>query len=206
MYSDYRFGPKDQVLDIGIQPLWVPTSTITEAMKRDQVLGREMAKLGMRARFHPFRLGPEGNAFLGDDRLDGMLAGDMPALTAAADKDVVIVTLVHQGFGAIVAKGVKSVAGLRGKKVAYAPGSSTHFTLLRVLQLHGIRPEEVTLAPMVDLANQAEKLRTGEVAAISVWDPLTSALTKTVPGSVILHRSLFEGYMYFTRQAVERHP
>lgn len=205
-YDDQQFGPKDRVLDMGIQPLWVPTSTITEAMRRDGVLHREMARLGMTVRFHPFAIGPDGNRSLLAGQLDGMLAGDMPTISAAARGEVVIISLVHQGFAAVVARGVRHLADLRGQSVGYSPGSSAHFALLRALELHGLRPEQVNLVPYKIIDQGIESLRAGKVAAISSWEPHTTIITKLMPEARVLQRSLFEGYLYFTRQAVASHP
>ena len=71
-HDNQAYGPKDKVLDLGIQPLSVPTSAITEAMRRNGVLRREMARLADRVSTRRGR--PEGNnSYSG--QLDGLLAG-----------------------------------------------------------------------------------------------------------------------------------
>ena len=200
------YGPKDKVLDLGIQPLWVPTSAITEAMRRDGVLRREMARLGLTVRFHPVAVGPEGNNQLLRGQLDGLLAGDMPAISAASRGEVVIVSLVHQGFATVVARQGRRLADLGGEKVGYRPGTSAHWDLLRALELYGLGPGQVNLVPYDDIGQAIEALRAGQVAAIATWEPHTTIALKLVPGARVLQRSLFEGYLYFSRQAVERQP
>ena len=44
IYMNYEFGQDDSVIDLGTQPLWVPTCLISEVMQRDTVLYAALAE------------------------------------------------------------------------------------------------------------------------------------------------------------------
>ncbi|MCE0495879.1 ABC transporter substrate-binding protein [Vibrio salinus] len=67
-------------------------------------------------------------------------------------------------------RGIKKVADLIGKKVGVVKASASEFYLYSILLINGVSPgkvEQVYLEP----ENLPEKLYTGEVDAISVWEP-----------------------------------
>jgi sulfonate transport system substrate-binding protein len=69
---------------------------------------------------------------------------------------------------------LKSVADLRGKKVAVAKGSNAHYLLVKALENAGVKYEDITpvfLAP----ADGRAAFASGAVDAWSVWDPYQAA-------------------------------
>jgi len=129
VYSTYEYG-SDDVIDIGSQPLFVPTGNLSEVMRRDQLLNGALGELGFKTRFHPFLKGADLNFFLERGDLDAGFAGDNPALTACATSGVVVAALVMRGSAAIVSADNTMVADLDGKRIGYALGSNAHFALL----------------------------------------------------------------------------
>lgn len=63
-YASYDFGKTEQILDFGIQPLWVPGGIETEVMRRDSILKDELSRLGFEIKFHPFIKGIDVNYFM----------------------------------------------------------------------------------------------------------------------------------------------
>ena len=51
----------------------------------------------------------------------------MSAISAASRGEVVIVSLVHQGFTTVVARQGRRLADLGGEKLGYRPGTSAHW-------------------------------------------------------------------------------
>ena len=84
IYRTYSFGSSDNVIDIGTQPLWVPTCLISEAMRHDNILRDALSERGLEVRFHAFLKGADINFFLERGDLEVAIGGDMPALVAAA--------------------------------------------------------------------------------------------------------------------------
>ncbi len=111
IYREYEFGQDESVIDLGIQPLWVPAGLISEAMRRDTLLHAALAEQGLRIRFHAFLKGADVNFFLRRGELEVGIGGDMPALTAAADSDLVVPEKAGLGRGDHCVGGV-GVGGL----------------------------------------------------------------------------------------------
>lgn len=68
---------------------------------------------------------------------------------------------------------IRSVADLRGKRIAAARGGWTHYSLLTILHKAGIPFSDLRFAWLLP-AEAALAFRTGEVDAWSVWEPYTS--------------------------------
>ncbi|MBF0481216.1 MAG: ABC transporter substrate-binding protein [Desulfovibrionaceae bacterium] len=206
MYGSYDFGaPGSPAVNIAVQPLWVPTSTLTELMRRDAVLTEQLSELGLDPRFFPFLKGADINAYLVSGRLDAMVGGDMPALTAAAQADVVVAALVNQGFISIMAKRRMQLAELRGKTLGCAFGASAHFALLRALAGAGVEAKDVTFAFM-DLGAMPQALRDGRIDAFSSWEPGTTIIRNANPDFPVIHRVGYSGYLYFSGNFANARP
>lgn len=198
LYSTYDFGKSGAVVDIGIQPLWVPTCIITEVMKRDGVLVEALAGMGMEVRFHAFLKGADINFFLQRGDLEAGIVGDMPALTAAAESGALVAALVQQGYCAIVAKRYGFVCDLRGKRVGYAFGSNAHYALLEALSAVGVEEKDLLLVPL-DVHEMPDALERGSIDAYSAWEPTPTLSLARFEDHVVIHRSLTSGYLYFSR-------
>ncbi len=205
IYSKYKFGDTDDTIDIGIQPLYLPTGIITEAIRRDNILRDSLSKLGLNLRLHPFLKGDDVNFFLRSGDLEGGIGGDMSALTAAGTLDVVIPALIQQGFCAVVAEHPMLIEELRGKRIGYAFGSNAHYALLNALALAELTESDVTLVPM-DATDMPRALREGRINAFSAWEPTPTLALAADENAVVIHRSLSSGYLYFTRAFSEKHP
>lgn len=205
IYGKYEFGDTDNTIDIGVQPLYLPTGIITETIRRDEILRDSLSKLGLNLRLHPFLKGDDVNFFLRRGDLEGGIGGDMPALTAAGTLDVVIPALIQQGFCAVVAEHPMLMEELRGKRIGYAFGSSAHYSLLNSLALAELTESDVTLVSM-DATEMPLALREGRIDAFSAWEPTPTLALASDENAVVIHRSLSSGYLYFTKAFSEKHP
>ncbi len=205
VYSKYQFNNTDNVINLGTQPLYMPTGLITEVMKRDVILRKTLKKLGMEIRFYSFLKGSDVNHFLKSGDLDAGIGGDMPAIIAAATLDVYIPILVQQGFLSIMADRHMLIKELRGKRIAYAYGSNAHYALLNALVSGGIDESQVKLIPM-DVIEMPVALNSGKIDAFSAWEPTPFMTLKKFKKAVTIHRSLSSGYMYFLKNFSYRYP
>lgn len=205
VYSDYPFGEKDHIIDVGTQPLWVPTNLISEAMRRDGVLSEALDKLGFQIRFHPFLKGADVNFFLFRGDLDVAIGGDMPALTAAAGTDVVIASLIQQGFCSVVAHKPMLMRELRGKRIGYAFGSNAHFALLQALRSAELGETDVELVAM-DVSEMPDAMDHGSIDAFAAWEPTPFLAEHRHENQISIHRSICSGYLYFSGRLMGRHP
>jgi sulfonate transport system substrate-binding protein len=79
---------------------------------------------------------------------------------------------------------IRSVAELRGKRVAVARGTSAHYFLVAALEKAGLKYEDITpvfLAP----SDAPTALSRGDVSAWTVWDPYLALAQKKLNGQVI---------------------
>ncbi|MBF0191060.1 MAG: NrtA/SsuA/CpmA family ABC transporter substrate-binding protein [Magnetococcales bacterium] len=198
------FDDSQAVVDIGIQPLWLPIGIITEVMKRDGILQEALRQSGAVVRFHPFLKGADLNLQLRDGKLEGGFGGDMPTITACVTDQVRVVALADLYFSAIVARRSLLLTDLRGRRIGYAHGSNAHHALLTALAAVGLSEAEVTLVPM-EVNAMPQALEQGTLDAFSAWEP-TPTLAVSRYGHTIIHRVLSSGYLYFTRAFAENHP
>lgn len=67
-------------------------------------------------------------------------------------------------------RGISSAGDLKGKRIGFVRGTSSHFFTDTYLLFHGIDRASVTLVPL-DIAESAEHLARGDVDAAGMWQP-----------------------------------
>jgi len=81
----------------------------------------------------------------------------------------------------IAAKGINTVADLKGKKVAAEEGTVDHYLLLKVLKDAGLKGSDITFVPL-ETGAAAAAFAAGKVDAAGVYAPFTTQALKR-PGS-----------------------
>ncbi len=81
----------------------------------------------------------------------------------------------------IAAEGIKTVADLKGKKVAAEEGTVDHYLLLKVLKDAGLKGSDITFVPL-ETGAAAAAFAAGKVDAAGVYAPFTTQALKR-PGS-----------------------
>jgi sulfonate transport system substrate-binding protein len=137
---------------------------------------------GVSVRWVEFSAGPQLLEALGAGSLDFGMTGDTPPIFAqAAGRDVLYVgseTPKPRSSAILIPAGsdIVSLAGLRGKRVAFQKGSSAHYLVLRALEKAGLRLTDIQpvyLAP----ADARAALERHSVDAWAIWDPYWAAAT-----------------------------
>ncbi|QOZ67375.1 aliphatic sulfonate ABC transporter substrate-binding protein [Bradyrhizobium arachidis] len=122
--------------------------------------------------------------------MDFSSSGNTPIIFAqAAGFDVQYIAAQRSGDGGegivvLPQSGIKHVGELKGKKVAVAKGTSSHYFLVAALQKAGLGYEDVTavfLAP----SDAPGALSRGDVSAWVVWDPYLALAEQKFNGRVI---------------------
>jgi sulfonate transport system substrate-binding protein len=153
-------------------------------------LEKRLAPLGVTVTWTEFLGGPALMEAMGAGSIDVGTAGDAPPIFGqAAGVDFVYVGVepaTPHGQAVIVRAGspIRSVADLRGKRVALNKGSNVHNLLVRVLQANGmtiadVRP--VFLKP----SDARAAYENGSVDAWAIWDPYYAAAVTAVPSRVL---------------------
>ena len=204
-YKEYEFGQSNRVIDVGTQPMWIPTNIITEAMSRDMVLKEALAQEGLEIRFHGFRKGVDVNYFLARGDLEVGVGGDMPALTACVKSNIVVTSVIQRGFCGIVADRHMLTEDLDGLRIAYPTGSVAHYALLRLLDSVGLEENDVDLVAM-DVDTMPDALDKGEIDAFAAFEPAPTVATTHCEHANIIHKSLSSGYLYFSAAFAQQNP
>jgi len=146
-----------------------PTGPIGWAMHKGK-LKPELAQLGItEVQTFNFPNGPDLNEALVAEKIDVGILGDTPAIVARANgikTRLISQEQVGQNAWLLAKKnGPRSIAELKGQKVATSKGSYMHRYLLGLLQKNGIA-EQVTVVHLLPNVAQAA-LERGDVAAIA---------------------------------------
>ena len=92
-----------------------------------------------------------------------------------------------RGGDAIVATEIINKPGdLRGKKIAYLPGSPSHTFLIYFLEANGINANEIKAVEVKDAIEAAKVFKAGQSDAAVVWSPDDAICISEVRGSKIL--------------------
>jgi sulfonate transport system substrate-binding protein len=116
---------------------------------------------------------------LNADAVDIGSMGDLNFFSVYANGALIKAVGATRSNGAsqsIVVRGdsaIRTVADLRGLRVAAARGGWTHYSLLRILEQAGVKPSEVTFVWLLP-SDAAIAFRSGAIDAWSVWEPFTS--------------------------------
>lgn len=159
------------VLRIGYQK-----NGILVVAKQQGVIEARLEKLGHGVRWVEFSFGPPLLEALSLDGIDFGQTGDAPPIFAQAARSSLVYAAAQEaggsGSGILLPKGspIRTLAELRGKRVAFAKASSAHNLTLAALEKAGLTYadiEPVTLAP----ADAAAAFTRGSIDAWTIWDP-----------------------------------
>lgn len=205
IYSSYNFIENGAKINIGIQPMYLPTGIIFEAIKRDEILKTALAESGKEIEYYSFLKGADVNYFLQKNLLDGGVGGDMPALSAAASSDVIIPVILQKGNVSIVSYKPTLTKDLKGKRIGYPYGSISHYFILELLKSSGIPEEKVKLIPM-EVSQMAEALDKRKIDLFSAWEPSVTEAINLHPEFYITFKKITTGYLYFQKTFIQENP
>jgi len=159
-------------------------------LKARGTLEQRLAPLGVKVQWLEFPAGPQLLEGLNAGAIDVGTVGETPPIFAqAAGVDFVYIgnePLAPRGEAIVVPKDspIKTLADLRGKKIALNRGSNVHFLLVRALQKAGIQYSEIQSIYLTPSDARAAFTQ-GSIDAWVIWDPFFSAI-QTQAGARIL--------------------
>jgi sulfonate transport system substrate-binding protein len=174
-----------RVLRIGHQKGWL------SLLKARGTLEKRLVPLGVSVTWTEFNAGPVQLEALNVGAIDFGDVGEAPPIFAQAAG----APLVYAGASLprprleaiIVPKGspIKTVADLKGKRIAYNKGSNVHYFLVQLLQKNGLAYNDVQsiFLPPPDARAAFEK---GSVDAWIIWDPFLAAAQQTLQAQVLV--------------------
>ncbi len=143
--------------------------------KQREVFEKRLKTLGVEnVKWVQFQFGPPLLEALGAGAVDIGFVGDTPPIfSQAAKANLVYVARSPANVSAVVVpkdSPIKSVAELKGKRVAIAKGSSSHNLTIRALKKYGLKFEDIEPVYLPP-ADAVAAFATGKVDAWTVWDP-----------------------------------
>lgn len=197
-----------RVLRIGNQKGWL------SILKGRGTLEKRLAPLGVSVTWTEFNAGPVQLEALNVGSIDFGDVGEAPPIFAQAAG----APLVYAGAtvprpkleAIIVPKGssIKTVADLKGKRVAYNKGSNVQYFLVKLLQKNGLQYSDVQsiFLPPADARAAFEK---GAIDAWIIWDPFLAAAQKTLDARLLADASGIvnnRGYYFTSREFATHNP
>lgn len=158
--------------------------------KERGTLETRLAPLGVTVRWTEFLSGPALLEALGAGALDFGIAGDTPPIFAQAAGVPIVYVGVEpaspHGEAIIVTDGspIRSVADLKGRRVALNKGSNVHNLLVRVLTANGLTIHDVQTV-FLKPSDARAAYENGSIDAWVIWDPYLAAAQTAVKSRVI---------------------
>lgn len=92
---------------------------------------------------------------------------------------------------------IKSVAELKGKKVALNKGSNVHYLLVKLLEKNGLKPSDIQPVYLPP-ADARAAFESGSVDAWVIWDPFAAAAEKAIGARVLANgQGVVNNYSYY---------
>ncbi len=163
-------------------------------LKARGVLERRLRPLGVSVRWSEFTAGPPLLEALNAGSLDFGHTGDAPAIFAqAAGSPLVYVanTRPSPQSVALIVPGnspLRRVSDLRGKRVAFARGSSAHYFIVQALVRYGLKYEDIQAA-FLNPPDARLAFERGNVDAWAIWDPFYAAAQRGSGARVLVDGS-----------------
>jgi NitT/TauT family transport system substrate-binding protein len=138
------------------------------------------------------------------------LGDTIASIAGGADQVVVLTNDNSTGNDKIIVnKDIKSVADLKGKKIAAEEGTVDHFLLIQGLKKAGLTAKDIKFIPL-ETGKAAAAFAAGQVDGVAVFAPFTTQALK-LPGSKELFSSKdFPGsisdHLVVSRKFITEHP
>ena len=197
-----------RVLRIGHQKGWL------SILKGRGTLEKRLTPLGVSVTWTEFNAGPVQLEALNVGSIDFGDVGEAPPIFAQAAGAPLVytaATVPRPKLEAIVVpkdSPIKTVADLKGKRVAYNKGSNVQYFLVKLLQKHGLQYSDVQsiFLPPADARAAFEK---GAIDAWIIWDPFLAAAQKTLDARLLADASGVvnnRAYYFTSRDFATRNP
>ena len=201
---------KPEQLRIGFQK----SASLLTLQKSQGSLEKRLAPLGVTVKWVEFPAGPQLLEGLNVGAVDVGYVGEAPPVfaQAAGAKFVYIGNdpAAPEAEAIVVPKDstIKSVAELKGKKVALNKGSNVHYLLVRALEQAGLQYGDIqpVFLPPADARAAFER---GAVDAWAIWDPFLAAVEKQSGARLLADgRGLVNNYAFYLaeRGYAEKYP
>lgn len=177
-------------------------------------LDERLAKEGIAVRWIEFTAGPQMLEGLNVGSIDFACVGETPPVFAqAARADLVYVAHeppAPKAEKVLVPKDspIKTIADLKGKRVALNRGSNVHYQIVKLLEKEGLKYADVTVATLPP-ADARAAFERGAIDAWVIWDPFAQAAVDQLGARIVADGTgVVKNYNFYlsTRPFATNHP
>lgn len=183
-------------------------------LKARGTLEKRLAEKGVAVKWTEFPFGPPLLEAINVGSIDVGTTGEAPPIFAqAAGADLVYIGNEPPAPSAealIVPKDspVRSVADLKGKKIAVGKGSNANFLLVKLIENAGLKFSDVEVAYLPP-ADARAAFESGRVDAWAIWDPFLAAAEKQLNARAVADgKGAVANHQFYlaARAYAEKHP
>jgi sulfonate transport system substrate-binding protein len=182
-------------------------------LKNDGALEKKFAALGFKVEWNEFPSGPPLLEALNAGSIDVGHSGDAPlifAQVAGIPFKYIGTSPAEASAGIVVAKDspIKTLQELKGKRLAFAKGSSSHYLVAKALAEAGLTFEDIRPV-YLQPAEARAALQSGSVDAWAIWDPFFAAAEIDANARVLRSGqglSPHREYYFARKDFLEAHP
>jgi sulfonate transport system substrate-binding protein len=163
-------------------------------IKARGTLEKRLTPLGVSLKWIEFSAGPVQLEALNVGSIDFGDVGEAPPIfsQAAGSPLVYAAATVPRPLveGVLVSEGstIKSVADLKGRKIALNKGSNVHYFLVKLLEKSGLQYSDVALV-WLSPADARAAFEKGAVDAWAIWEPYLAAAEKSLSARILADAS-----------------
>lgn len=164
--------------------------------------------LGTKVEWLQFPSGAAALTSLAAKQVDICRLGSTPTVAAIARKlpiEMIAVSGIIATSERLIARsGIGGVADLKGKRIAFSPGSTEHYALMAALKVHNVPVNQVTLLSL-DPTEVVAAWRRGDIDAAYIRGPFSQTL-ETAGGKEIFTTEQLQkdGYYIWNNYVVRR--
>jgi sulfonate transport system substrate-binding protein len=183
-------------------------------LKTHGTLEKKLAPLNVEVRWLEFAAGPQLLEGLNLGSIDFGYVGEVPPIFALAAGAPLVYTAYElptpEAEGILVPKDspIRTVADLKGKKIAFNKGSDVHWLVVKALADAGLKYGDVQPAYLAP-ADARAAFQNGAIDAWAIWDPFFVAAQKQIGARVLTTaKGIVNRHQYFvsTRSFAEKNP
>lgn len=204
-FETYDLKPKPGVVTLAVQPMAYPLAFISSTMQRDRQLRKELKQQGLTLRIFSFKKGNDIVQAATADAFGMVFLGDMPTVNMSVKFPIAIAGLGKRNFSTVVARNFARLEELKGHKIGYSAGSSSHLVLMRGLKAGNMSTQDVTMVPL-EPADMPDALEAGSIDAYSAWEPTPSISLAISPKNRAIYKGMSTDWVVMPRELTVKQP
>lgn len=164
--------------------------------------------MGTKVEWVQFASGATALTGLAARQVDIARMGSSPTVAGVARKlpvEMIAVAEVIATSERLISKSaVRGVSDLKGKRIAFPPGSTAHYALMAALKVNKVPASEVTLLSMAP-SEMLAAWRRGDIDAAYVWGPFSNSMEAADGHQLMTTETLQkDGYFIFNTYVVRK--